>query len=291
MSFESLEEFQRLHGETLPPLVARAAPERWELSLDDFLRALLRAANARIASGELDRERLEPFFASLHVEDLAIAAACERGIQAGWIEFLYRFRPIILAAARTLTRDDAKAEQVADELYAELYGLEERDGSRRSLFRYFHGRSSLATWLRSVVSRTWIDEHRRTRRTESLQGRLADELRVQGASSAPPPEVADAPGLEHFRAALGAALAALAPRDRLRLSYYHVQELTLAATGRVLGEHESTVSRRLEQTRSALRQSVEDTLRHEHGFSEDQIEACCEAAIDAASFDFVKALA
>ena len=45
-------------------------------------------------------------------------------------------------------------------------------------------------------------------------------------------------------------LDALAPRDRLRLAYYYVEELTLAEIGKLLGEHEATVSRKLERTES-----------------------------------------
>ncbi len=44
--------------------------------------------------------------------------------------------------------NDSKAREMADSLYADLYGLRESsDGSRRSLFDYFHGRSKLSTWL------------------------------------------------------------------------------------------------------------------------------------------------
>ena len=60
------------------------------------------------------------------------------------------------------------AREAADSLYAELFGLTERDGERRSLLRYFHGRSSLATWLRAVLAQRYVDHLRRARRTEPL---------------------------------------------------------------------------------------------------------------------------
>jgi len=61
---------------------------------------------------------------------------------------------------------------------------------------------------------------------------------------------------------------ALAPRDRLRLSYYYVQELTLAETGALLGEHESTVSRGLARIRAEIRRNVEGALRKDYGLSD-----------------------
>jgi DNA-directed RNA polymerase specialized sigma24 family protein len=41
-------------------------------------------------------------------------------------------------------------------LYADLYS--------KSLFRYFQGRSSLATWLRAVLSQRYVDRIRANRR-------------------------------------------------------------------------------------------------------------------------------
>ena len=58
-----------------------------------------------------------------------------------------RDAPALYRAADALDRSGG-ARELADSLYADLYGVEQRDGERQSLFRYFHGRSSLATWLR-----------------------------------------------------------------------------------------------------------------------------------------------
>ena len=58
------------------------------------------------------------------------------------------------------------------------------------------------------------------------------------------------------RALLG-AFACLAPRERMLLTCYYVDQLTLGEIGRIVGEHESTVSRQLERTRRALRETVD----------------------------------
>lgn len=291
MSTSPLESFESAHGDLLRELYARAGAERWELSPAEFVAALRRSVEARLAAGDLDSAGVAAFAARLAVEDLALAAACERGKQRAWLDFLERFRPIIVAAARTVAADDGAGDAIAGEIYADLYGLEERDGRRRSLFRYFHGRSSLATWLRSVVTRSYVNAYRRARRTRTMLERAAEDMRALGAAAEPPAEPDREAHVEHFRAALRAALRALQPRDRLRLAGYHVRDLTLAEVGRLLGEHESTVSRRLAATRAELREAVEERLRREHGLSDDQIRVCCEAAVELGSFDLEKELA
>ena len=53
--------------------------------------------------------------------------------------------------------------------------------------------------------------------------------------------------------ALASALAVLQAPDKLLLSYYYVQGLTLKQIGRLTAEHEATISRHLERLRGKLR--------------------------------------
>ena len=53
--------------------------------------------------------------------------------------------------------------------------------------------------------------------------------------------------------------------------------MTLAAIGRMLKEHEATVSRNLTRTRAALREAVEARLRAEHGMDEAAISECLQS--------------
>ena len=78
--------------------------------------------------------------------------------------------------------------------------------------------------------------------------------------------------------ALGRAIADLQPRDRLRLACYYAQSLTLAETGRLLKEHEATVSRQLARTRRTIREHVERWLRSEAGMSDREIAQCFESS-------------
>ncbi|MGH7823285.1 MAG: sigma-70 family RNA polymerase sigma factor, partial [Candidatus Binatia bacterium] len=133
-------------------------------------------------------------------------------------------------------------------------------------------------------ARTFVNDYRDRRRGDSLKQRLAANPNTARTAAAP-----DDPDrgryLELLRQSLSQALAQLDPKDRLRLSYYHLHELTLAETGRLLGEHESTVSRKLERTRGALRKQIEERLRRTYDLSSDQVRACYEYALETWPYD------
>ena len=76
------------------------------------------------------------------------------------------------------------AREIADSLYAELYGIKNSAGERQSLFRYFQGRSSLATWLRAVLAQRYVDRLRVQRRLEPLP----DEESARAEATTPDPD-------------------------------------------------------------------------------------------------------
>ena len=281
-------------------LYAQSNAGRWGLSRDSFTVSLTRSAEKRLSSGSLVPDQLEEYFSSLHLEDLALATACLENCEAAWEHFVGAYRGYLRSAAAAVLRcssDSPAACDLADSLFAELYGL--TDGARRegSLFRYFHGRSSLKTWLRAVLTQRHIDAIRAGRRFESLEDDESNRHAPQN-----PARVSvrtDDPHRERyitlFVRALQRALAALNPRDEQRLRLYYAKEQTLAEIGKELGEHESSVSRNLDRIRLALRRTVEETLRNgcpaangsaaEVGLSDAQIALCFEYASADASFD------
>ena len=73
------------------------------------------------------------------------------------------------AAAGVILKRSAsspEAQELADSLFGDLYGLSAE--KRGSLFRYFHGRSSLKTWLRAVLAQRYVDKIRAGRKFEEL---------------------------------------------------------------------------------------------------------------------------
>ena len=69
-----------------------------------------------------------------HAADLELARRCAIGDEAAWDRFVLEFRPVLYRAADML-EPGGGARDLADALYADLYGVNERDGERRSLFK------------------------------------------------------------------------------------------------------------------------------------------------------------
>ena len=221
---------------------------------------------------------------ALHDRDLELARRCAAGDEDAWERFVREYRAVLYSAAAGLDPSGG-ARELADALFADLYGIRSAgDAGPDSLLRYFQGRSSLATWLRAVLAQRYIDHVRARRRFEPLNvedgsteyssgGRL-------GAARGSPPDPDRPRYLALAGRALSRAVAGLDERDRLRLGLYYAQGLTLAEAGRLLAEHEATVSRHLSRTRRRLREEIDRELREMAGLSRVQIAEClaCAAA-------------
>src|SRR5882672_12097682 len=317
--------FSRQFAHLIDWLHAEANCARWGLVRGRFAEALRRSVEKRFGGTRPDAAEVEVYLKSLHLEDLALACACADGEETAWEFFVGQFRQELRAAAGAILRasgagDDLRAEELADSLYAELYGVTPAgSGRRKSLFEYFHGRSKLSTWLRAVLAQRHVDLLRTSWRTVSLEPEEVEapykisagspsEHRENKWSPHPLARRADSqhadPDRERYiarlDAALSAAIARLAARERMLLACYYVDQLTLAEIGRTLGEHESTVSRQLDRIRRELREAVTQALLRgapardghgpEPGLDEAQVELAFEYALSDWPFDLSRAL-
>jgi RNA polymerase sigma-70 factor, ECF subfamily len=265
----------RIDQRTVARLHGTSGAIGWGVSAEAF-GDVLRASVAHRFPTTPSPADLDVYLASLHASDLALACACRAGHDGAWEHFIRELRPALYASARTIAGDAGR--ELADSLYAELFGLPGADGERRSLLAYYHGRSRLITWLRSVMVQRFIDRGRANARFEPLGD--DEPLDVPSSSSAATdPERQRLSGLA--QQALDAAIDGLEPKDRLRLRLYYGQDLTLARIGRLLGESEATVSRKLERARRTLRGEVSSILRRQHGLSAAAVQLCFEYAAEA----------
>jgi RNA polymerase sigma factor (sigma-70 family) len=299
----------------LQPLVDRlfaaSGAATWGLPRALFAAALEHSTSKRFGEESPGTGEIEEYLSTLHFQDLALACACAEGCSDAWDYFVAGFRAYMRSAASAILRcppDSPAACELADSLFAELYGLGEGT-NRRSLFRYFHGRSSLKTWLRAVLAQRHVDAIRANRRFTDLDG--ADGHAALPSSQLAAPRHKSSVGAEPlrdphrtelvtlFHRNLEVALGLLDPRDKERLRLYYAAEQTLAEIGRKLSEHESSVSRNLERTRRELRQQVEQALRKgsgvdgarpKAGLSDAQIALCFEYAAEDSPIDLDKLL-
>ena len=262
------------HASRLARLYAASGAARWDVPREAFEASLEASLRHRWpGASPPDREAVR-YLESLALEDLALACACRAGHEAAWEHFVRDYRPVLLAAARAVA--GTAGPELADGLYADLFGLSGEREDRRSLFAYYHGRSRLATWLRAVLARRYIDHLRSSRRLDQFDDAL--EGQGTGPAVAEDPDPARAEMVRLTQQALDEAVAALDAADRLRLRLYYGRDLTLAAIGRLLREHEATVSRKLDRARRQLRARVEGILHERHGFTAVQVAACFDHA-------------
>lgn len=277
--------------EILDVLYAESRSGEWYLTLPQFAAALDRSLSKRFADVPAPENRRVEYLQTLYLQDLALAAACLEGSESAWEYFVREYRAALRAAAGAITkgsRAGANAEELADSLFAELYGLVDGKRGERSLFRYFHGRSALKTWLRAILAQHHVDRIRETRRWESLDQHDGEEPKPlpDARVSSPLLDPHRERYLQLFVAALQSALASLNDGDRQRLELYYARQKTLAEIGRQIGEHESSVSRHLEQTRGELRAVIEEHLRSEPALSPAEIALCFQYAAEDAPIDF-----
>jgi len=300
-------------------LHAQSGAARWGLDPAKFTESLQASAERQFRGVSAGAAETERYLKSLRLEDRALAAACAAGNAEAWDYFVAQYREQLYAAARAIigsSRDAERARDLADSLYADLYGMPNASGVRRKpLFSYFHGRSKLSTWLRAVLSQRYVD-HLRAGRHEVALDEVADfgEMRADEnhgeaarrsarAAAARLPEPRD-PDRERYlallHAALAEALASASAEDRARLRAYYLDSLTLAEIAKQRGEHEATASRQLERCRRELRAFVERRLLEgraqqdagdaQPALSAAQVALCFEYAVEDWPFDLKLAL-
>jgi RNA polymerase sigma-70 factor, ECF subfamily len=229
--------------------------EQFGAILDEILRKyFFQSASQTSPEQEVD------FCAGLRLEELALARACAAGNELAWQDFISRYRQKLHTMALHITRDGAHAAELADSLFADLYGINARDGVRSSKLVFYTGRGSLEGWLRTVMAQEFINRYRKQKRTVSLEEQT--EEGVQFAAAIPEAtSPSDRLSERRLEAATDEALAELSAEDRFTLASYYLDGRTLAEIARTLGLHESSVSRRLDRLSTGLRKRILAGLR------------------------------
>jgi RNA polymerase sigma-70 factor (ECF subfamily) len=194
--------------------------------------------------------------ATLHVADLMLARACGEGNEAAWEAFLTRFREPLYEMAYRIAREEGTGRELADELYANLYGVSARAGQRQCKLDYYMGRGSFEGWLRTVLAREYVNRYRSRSREVSL-----DQQLEAGVGFAAPLAADEAGPDDCIGAAVAQTLAEVSAEERFLLVSWYLDQRTLADIGRQLHVHESTISRRLDRLTGTLRKRVRKRLQ------------------------------
>lgn len=231
-------------------LYRKAGAEKFGLTQQDFV-IILQEVAAKYLRADAAPSEILGFLASLRVEELVLARACAQGHETAWELFLNRYREKLYRAAYSIAQEDSAARDLADSLYADLYGTRTTEGRRISKLNSYTGRGSLEGWLRAVLAQEYVNRYRRQHRLVSLDEQT--EAGVQFQTEEPDPAQALDARVEK---ATDQALASLAAEDKFILASYYLDGRTLRDIARMLDVHESTISRKLEKITSSARKSI-----------------------------------
>src|SRR5581483_10749666 len=219
---------------------------------------------------DASQQEAEEFLGGLRLEDNTLARACALGHERAWEQFMARFRELLYDAALGIAKESSQAKDLADSIYADLYGMSERDGHRVSKLSSYMGRGSLEGWLRTVIAQEFINRYRSRKRLVSL-----DEEEEEGSQFAAPEPTPPAASDSRVDLVIDQCLAALDSESRAILSAYYLDGRKLAEIGRMLGFHEATASRKLDRITKSLRKTIQSSLI-KGGMSKRQAEEALE---------------
>jgi RNA polymerase sigma-70 factor, ECF subfamily len=260
----------RRHPPYFADLYARSCGEKYGLSFGEFA-AILQEVSRQYLPPYASSEEVAELQQSLRLEELALARACAKGFEPAWECFLNRYRQKLYDAAGAIAKEESAARELADSLYTDLFGTRQSaDGQRISKLASYTGRGSLEGWLRTVLAQDYVNRYRSQRRLVSFDDKIQAGQQCEASAEVPTDARLDA--------AVDAALVELPAEERLILTSYYLDGRTLAEIARMLGVHESTISRRVEKITGTLRKRIVRGLR-ERGMDARAAEEALEADV------------
>jgi RNA polymerase sigma-70 factor, ECF subfamily len=214
------------------------------------------------------------FIGSLHMTDLLLACACGDGSEIGWQRFFILYRKYLSDIGRALIGGCAETEEIGETIWIDLF-LPDKSGASR--IASYDGRSSLATWLRVVVTNRIINERqRKDYRAANLEGiaEPADPSALQCLEDKLGRDRYQAMILDTFKR----SFSTLSARERLILLLRYDQDVPLGDIAQLLGVHQSTITRQIDRAVERLRQDVVSQLSEHYSLGAPAIEECMDVA-------------
>ena len=173
-------------------------------------------------------------------DDAALLARVSAGDAQAFRGLVDRHLPTVLAIARRMLRDDAEAEDVAQESLLRLW----RNAASLEL-----GEGGVRPWLRRVVSNLSIDRVRAKRNTT-----VTDAVPEESEPAGQVRQMAE----RELGLRVDAALKALPERQRLALTLFHYEGMSQIEVGEAMSISDEAVESLLARARRTLKAALKD---------------------------------
>jgi len=186
--------------------------------------------------------------------DVALMLRVQAGDQAAFQELFQKFSPRILKFARRLVGNDARAEEVTQDVFVQVFRFRDR----------YRPESRLSTWLFTITTNFCLNELRRPERRlrVDLWADRGPEDRSEGPSLPDPDAITPEEGASSRELAqqLDAAIAALPPKQRAAILLSRFDGLNYQDVAAALGCTEGAVKALVFRATQSLKQTLKDYL-------------------------------
>jgi RNA polymerase sigma-70 factor (ECF subfamily) len=186
--------------------------------------------------------------------DVALMLRFQGGDEAAFRELFQKFGPRILHYARRLVGSTARAEELTQDVFVQMYRFRHR----------YRPESRLATWVYKIATNVCLNELRRPERRLriDLWGRAEREERTEGPSLPDPntPTAEQGASSMQLSRRLESAVAALPAKQRAALLLSRVDGLAYQDVARSLGCTEGAVKALVFRATQALKKQLKEYL-------------------------------
>jgi RNA polymerase sigma-70 factor, ECF subfamily len=222
------------------------------------------------------------FLGTLHTNDLYLGLACALQIEGAWDRFDSIYRKYIKDLAGFVLMTNNAAADLAEGVLADLFLP---DHSGRSRIASYEGRSTLATWLRVIVNHRAINERVRPNRTYGIESipDIADEVALYRMDTS----LRACRYGRMIRESLQCSCQGLTSRERLILLLRYDDGLQLGQIARLLGVHQSTITRQIKRACAKLRERLVVNLSAKYSLDQAAIDECEQEMLENPSYSIL----
>jgi RNA polymerase sigma-70 factor (ECF subfamily) len=180
--------------------------------------------------------------------DTELAQRCQQGDVGAYAELVHRHRREVYRVARAVMGTADDAEDVAQEAFVRGY----------QAISQYNPRYEFVRWLRRITVNVAVSKLRQRKRTTHLANRAA-----LAAGSPPSSNPVDRVSARELEGHLRRAIETLSPKQRLAITLFVLEDMTVAETADAIGCSVSAAKAHVHRARRKLAAVLSDYLQEE----------------------------